>query len=82
MISFERSENKVLVNVQHGIFFNDQYFQLDINQGHPYQAELLYRQLNKTLREKLESIRREEYEKGWKDAKAKRAKQTWFSGKF
>jgi hypothetical protein len=31
------------------------------------------------LRDALQNIRREAYEAGWKDAKARRRKATWFS---
>ncbi len=30
----------------------------------------------------LQTMRREEYKAGWKDAKAKRRKRTWFKGVF
>lgn len=79
MISFKRIDNKVEVQVKHGVLFNDQYFTLNINETYAYQAELLTRQLNDQLQKKLEAIRKEAYEQGWKDAKAKSAKKTWFS---
>lgn len=79
MISFSRIENTVKVKVQHGIFHNDAHFALTINQDYEYQAQLLLNQLDKHLRNNLEAIRKEAYEQGWKDAKAKRKKKTWFS---
>lgn len=43
-------------------------------------AELLKLHLRKCISEAVQKIRREGYENGWKDAKAKRRKQTSFSG--
>lgn len=80
MITFSRNDNKVIVKVEHGIFHGDQYFELDILQNYQYQAQLLRNALELNLSRKLEEIRKEAYEQGWKDAKAKRKKQTWFSG--
>ena len=82
MISFEREGAAVNVKVEHGIFFNNGYFSLPIYQSHDYQAALLCRQLNENLGNKLEAIRQEAYTQGWKDAKAKCAKKTWFSRTF
>ena len=39
-------------------------------------AETLCEQFNSHMRQ----VRSEAYEKGWRDAKARRAKCTWFSG--
>jgi hypothetical protein len=47
--------------------------------GKELHAELLRDHLHETLNGRLEVIRREAYEKGWKDAKAKRRKEDWFS---
>ncbi len=79
MISFKRTDNIVVVQVKHGVLFNDEHFTLQIASSHAYQAELLNRQLKDQLENKLEAIRKEAYEQGSKDAKAKRAKKTWFS---
>ena len=82
MITFSRKGTEVLVDVKHGVFFGEEYFRLEIHQAYEYQAELLLRQLDKNLSSQLERIRKEAYEQGFKDAKAKRAKQTWFSGRW
>lgn len=82
MISFTRNDNQVIVKVEHGIFpANNSYFSLEITQAFEYQAELLRRQLHNHLSSKLEAIRQEAYNQGWKDAKSKKVpKRTWFSG--
>lgn len=43
-------------------------------------AVLLERHLRDELYSRVEAIREEAYNQGWKDAKAKRKKQTWFWG--
>jgi len=79
MITFERKNKEVLIKIQHGIWTNN-YFERTINQDYEYQAELLTRQLNKHLNDELSRVRRDAYNEGWKDAKAKRAKRTQFTG--
>ena len=48
--------------------------------GQPYLADLLARYIKEHIRKVISDTRREYYEKGWKDAKAKRQKDDWFSG--
>jgi hypothetical protein len=48
--------------------------------GQPYAADLLVRYIIERVRKAISDTRREYYEKGWKDAKAKRPKDDWFSG--
>lgn len=77
MIQFEREDNKVKVTIQSGCINWQYYFRYQAyDEVH---AELLTRQFDKHMRDKLESIRREAYEQGWKDAKGKKAKENWFS---
>ena len=46
----------------------------------PWLAQLTVRHLRSLLRERMKDIRQAEYERGWKDAKGKRRKETWFRG--
>jgi len=46
----------------------------------PYYAQLVTDYYRDRLRSEMQRIRREAYEEGWADAKAKRKKQDWFSG--
>lgn len=46
----------------------------------PATAALLVRYLRKRLDNAIRAARREAYEQGWKDAKAKRRKTDWFRG--
>lgn len=53
-------------------------FTISTCQDEPY-AIMLSERMQKDLSNKLESIRREAYNEGWKDAKSKKvAKRTWF----
>lgn len=48
--------------------------------GQPYTADLLVRYIQERIETAVSETRREYYEKGWKDAKAKKPKDDWFSG--
>lgn len=80
MIKFYRKDNKVQIDVEHGIFFNDGYFSLEINQSMDYQAELLKKALQDNLNKHLMIIKEKYYNEGWKDAKAKSGKRKSFWG--
>lgn len=70
----------MVIHIDHGIFYSDEGFNLQLIQEFNYQAELLKKQLDSHLSSNLERIRREAYNEGWKDAKAKVKKKTWFAG--
>lgn len=72
MLKISRNDNKVLVNIEHGIFGDDNIFELEINQVFDYQAELLKRQLNDNMNRHLKIMKEKYYNQGWKDAKAKK----------
>lgn len=50
--------------------------------GTEWYSELLRKQLDERLWASLKKIREDAYNDGWKDAKAKKMRQTWFSGLF
>lgn len=72
MLKISRNENKLVVNIEHGIFGDDNIFELEINQQFNYQAELLRRQLNDNMNRYLKIMKEKYYNQGWKDAKAKK----------
>lgn len=86
MIHFKRNDNKVIIEIEHGIFPLDKgYFTRELEQTHPYQAELLRKAFQENLNKHLEHIKREYYNRGWKDCqrkgiKAKDRKKTEFFG--
>ena len=57
-------------------------FTLSFECGRAYVADLLLRYFSDLLTERMKAIRADAYAEGWSDAKAKRAKETWFSGEL
>jgi hypothetical protein len=57
---------------------NNQEVTFTMNCENPMFAELLERKLNNQLEELVESIRKQEYELGVKDGRAKRKKRDYF----
>jgi hypothetical protein len=57
-------------------------FRLVYNAGAEWAARLLHADLRERLSQRMRQIRQEAYAQGWKDAKAKRRKETWFSGEL
>lgn len=87
MITFERNGEKSCTQVQcrvNGALpeIEKSVFLFSFVCGQEYAAALLVRHLNETFLKQVQLIKSEAYERGWKDAKAKRGKQTWFSGYF
>jgi hypothetical protein len=80
MISFSRKDAKVLIKIEHGIFWGDGYFEFEINQSYEYQAELLKKALRDNLERHIKNIKEDSYNLGWKEAKAKSKKTTEFYG--
>lgn len=81
MISISRYETKVKITVETGTSTGgDLWLYWECNSE--LFAELLTNELREKLTERLQAIRQEEYNQGWKHAKAKKAKQNWFAGVF
>lgn len=79
MIEFSLEEKKVRVKITSTIGLGWAWL-VTVNEceAKPY-AILLKDRLEKDMSNKLEAIRREAYNEGWKDAKSKKvAKKTWF----
>ena len=75
MLQFIRKDNVVIVELQHGIFHDNGYFELEIQQNQKYQAELLTKALQENLNRHLSRIKRDYYNLGWKEAKARTRKR-------
>ena len=57
------------------------HVQLNYPRHNEMDAILLRNQLQKDINKKIESIRRDAYELGWKEAKSKKTrKRDWFNG--
>lgn len=79
MVTINRDEKKVCLRIEHGAYWGDHALLLYWNCENELFAQLLSSQLDKHLAERVQAIRKEEYEKGWKDAKSHKTKETWFS---
>lgn len=79
MIKIERFEKKVRIKIEHGTYYNNAELWFYWDCDNELFAQLLANQLDRQLSDKMKAIRREEYEKGWKDAKGHKTKANWFS---
>ena len=82
MINFKRNGLKVIAEIECNVGVDKRFFQFTLDTNDEIYAVLLQENFQAFLRSSAERIRREAYEKGFKDAKAKRAKDAWFSGHF
>ena len=78
MLTLKRNTNVLRIEVDSGIGWTF-HFKHTLS-DEPY-AILLREKLQAKMSDYMEKARREAYEHGWKDAKAKKTKQTWLSGK-
>lgn len=83
LIRVSRNGSKVMIGLSTGLPHADAgsttRIEFEYNCNHVFMAELLRRHAWNELCNSIEAARREAYEQGWKDAKAHRSKQTWFS---
>lgn len=77
MIQFEQMGTRVKVIIDPKMS-NKHIMYLYWECGTEWFAELLVTQLTAVLSKGMKQIRSYEYEQGWKDAKAKNAKKTYF----
>lgn len=80
MINFTRKGTQVIAEIETDIEIAARCFNLGYTCSDEVYACLLVRNWEKKLRSSLQEIRRRAYDEGWKDSKAKTAKQTWFAG--
>lgn len=76
MIRFRTNGSDVKIDVQSGVG----EFTFSHNCGQDYLAGLMRDQYERHMNSVIEELKRKYYNEGWKDAKAKRKKATWFSG--
>ena len=79
MININKHGTTVKVSIETGLIASSSDVLLYWECGNDVFAELLTNQLRKKLADRIQAIRQEEYEQGWKDAKAKKRKRTWFA---
>jgi hypothetical protein len=79
MISITRDNNEITLHVDGS---HEYTFPFKWNTGQEWSAQLLQDDLVSTLKIAMQSLAEEAYTKGWKDAKAKRAAETYFGWAF
>lgn len=78
MIHFERYENKVKVIIEYKTWGYKANLWLYWNADSEVAADAVVSQIIEQYQTSIEAELKAAYEQGWKDAKAKRKKQTWF----
>jgi hypothetical protein len=77
MITFNRDDKKVCLKVSDGPLGAVYHFNWDCDDT--YYAELLANHFDSKLDKLVQRIREEEYQRGYKEGRGKKAKKTWFS---
>ena len=80
MIRFRRSDTDVIAEVDLYIpGIGEQFYPAKFNLATEVEAAFVCQAIKEHMNDSLESIRNESYSAGWRDAKAKRRRKTWFS---
>jgi len=74
MMQFQQSGADIKITINSGVGL----FSFTHNCVHGYLSGLMRDQYERHMQEVLANIRKEAYNQGWKDAKAKTKKATWF----
>ena len=82
MISFSVKNDVVTLTIWHGAPVEKWTSGFKYTTHSEFHATLMADNLENELRRRLEKIRREEYERGWNDAKKKNPKCDYFYGCF
>lgn len=83
MITFKREGSVVICKVEMDMpYWDTRIYHFRWETGSDVCSSLLTQHARTTLSDKLRAIRKEAYNRGWKDAKAKTKKEEWFSGWF
>lgn len=78
MIEIFRDGESVVLTIEHGLGVEIKAMRFDWKCRGELEAAALASCLREHLRQRIEAVRREEYESGHRDGRAKRAKATWF----
>lgn len=80
MIDFSREGTKLKLSVEAKTSVAKRFYTFAWECADEVYADLLMKNLKAHFEEKIQQARKESYEAGWRHAKAKVAKDTWFSG--
>lgn len=76
MIQITREDSEVKVNLSNGPL--DAVYAFSFTCANKWYAALLTTHFNNRLSSLIEQVRKEEYERGYKDGRQKQTKKTWF----
>lgn len=79
MIQIQSKDTQLIVRLFAGYPISEWEFTTTGNMQYEAYALLVAHNIREYIDKRIRSIREDEYNKGWKDAKAKKAKRTWFS---
>lgn len=80
MIDIKRNKTVVEIVISYHIPFGGDWNSTFTHEcGSEHSAQMLYSVLRTAFDERIEKIRKEEYENGWKAKSHKKAKEGWFS---
>ncbi len=77
MITIKRDDEVVIVNVENGPL--DATYTFRYNCGNKWYASLLSDRLQSELSSLVEIIRKEEYERGYREGRSHKVKKEWFA---
>lgn len=80
MIEITKDDKKVKLSIETGMYNSHSAVWLYWDCQNELFADLLAKQLRDKLRARMESIRQQAYNEGWKDKSSKRKKKDYFSG--
>lgn len=82
MITFYVKDDVVTLNIQHGVPIATWTSNFKFSTSSEFYAKLMSDNLEKELERRIKELRRNEYERGWSDAKKKKPKCDYFTGYF
>lgn len=77
-MAVRREGTKVVVEVEHGLLGDEGCIKLEWEACRELLADALATSVQNHLAQRIQAVRRQEYELGWRDAKAKRTRRTSF----
>lgn len=80
MLSFRHKEDRLEIVIDTGLSVDKPSILANWSCGTSIEAAALEKHMNDKFEDRVKAARAESYEKGWKDAKAKRQRETWFGG--
>ena len=80
MINVTRNGTQVILSASSKYPIGGYAYPFTFECGNEPYARLLEAHFRDILHDAISSARREEYERGWKDHRQKKTKQTWFKG--